>query len=353
MTHSRGGADDRGRMAIAMLAAALSALVSLAAATCPAAAQRPEDFYKGRIVSVVVGSSTGGGYDLNARLLAEHIGQYIPGHPTLVVQNMPGAGGLRLAGYMSFAAPKDGSAFAILQRNLTVEPLFTKQSYNATKFTWLGSISNDVSLCVSSSTSKVKTFADLQIQPFTAASQSAGSDSYVFAALLKNLFGAKLKIVSGYPGTSDMALAMERGEVDGMCGISYSTLKSRFARLLQDKSINVLVQAGVDREPALSEVPSMAELAGSAQDRAIIRLLVGTQRMGRPFMAPPGIPDDRRDALRLAFDRTMTDADFISDAMKQEVDVSPMKGRAIDELLQDLYASPKEIVAKAAAAMAH
>lgn len=318
----------------------------------PASAQSPEAFYATRTVSLIVGSSAGGGYDLNARLVAEHVGKYIPGRPNVVVQNMPGAGGLRLAGYMYTAAPKDGSVFAILQRNLAVEPLFSKQSYDATKFTWVGSISSDVSLCISSKTSKIRTFADLQTQIFTAAGQSAGSDSYVFAALLKNLFGAKIKIVSGYPGASDMVLAMERGEVDGLCGMSYSTLRSRFVRLLQEQSINLLVQAAVEREPELAEVPSMAELAANDQDRAIIKLLVGTQRMARPFLAPPGIPPDRKDALRLAFDRTMSDPNFLADAKKQEVDVAPMTGAAIDQLLGDLYGAPKDVSARAAVAIA-
>jgi tripartite-type tricarboxylate transporter receptor subunit TctC len=327
--------------------------VLLVAGGSPARGQSPDAFYKGRTVSVVVGSSTGGGYDLNARLLAEHMGKHIPGKPTLIVQNMPGAGGLKMAGYMFSVAPKDGSTFAIVQRNLTVEPLFSRQPYDATRFVWLGSISNDVSLCISSKNSKVKTFADFKSQPFIAAGQAAGSDSYVFAALLKNLFGANIRIISGYPGASDMVLAMERGEVDGMCGISYSTLKSRFGRLLEENSINVLVQASVEREPALADVPSMAELAASPEDRAIVKLLVGTQRMARPFLAPPDIPGDRRDVLRSAFDRTMTDAGFVADAKKQDIDVAPMSGAAIDELLRDLYAFPKDIAARAAVAMAH
>lgn len=239
---------------------------------------------------------------------------------------------------MYAATPKDGSAFGILQRNLTIEPLFSKQSYDARKFTWLGSISNDVSLCISSKSSKVATFADLKTKPFRVAGQAAGSDSYVFAELLKNLFGAKIKIISGYPGTSDMVLAVERGEVDGMCGISFSSLKSSFARLLRNS--HLLVQAAVERDPALADVPSMAELASTAQDRAIIKLLVGTQRMARPFMAPPGIPGERKDVLRLAFEHTMNDPAFIADAKKQDVDVSPISGAAIDALLQDLYSAP-------------
>ena len=331
---------------------AAAAVLLIAPCTLPALAQSAESFYAGRTVSVMVGSSPGGGYDLNARLVAEHIAKYIPGHPTVVVQNMPGAGGLRLAGYMYTAAPKDGSAFGILQRNLTIEPLFSKQLYDATKFTWLGSISSDVSLCISSKASKAATFADLKTQPFRVAGQSAGSDSYVFAALLKNLFGAHIKIISGYPGTSDMVLAMERGEVDGMCGISYSSLRSRFGRLLRDHSVNLLVQAAVERDPILADVPAMAELASTDEDRSIIKLLMGTQRMARPFMAPPGIPGDRKDALRLAFDRTMRDPTFVADAQKQEVDVSPMTGAAIDTLLRDLYSAPKDVTAKAAIAMA-
>jgi len=315
-------------------------------------AQNAADFYKGRTVTIIVGSSTGGGYDLNARVVAEHLRKHIPNQPSVVVKNLPGAGGLKAAGYMYNVAPSDGSEVAILQRNLTIEPLFTKQPYDGTRFSWLGSVSKEVSLCISSGKSKIKTFADLRANPFIAAGQSAGSDSQVFAALLRNIFGVNVKLISGYPGTSDMMLAIERGEADGMCGISYSTIKSRFAQRIADGSINLLVQAGVDREADLPNVPAMAELATSEEDRAVIKLLVGTQLMGRPFLTSPGVPAERLALLRRAFDQTMADPEFISDAQKRELDVSPLNGEGIDALLREFYASSRTIIDKAAKAMA-
>jgi tripartite-type tricarboxylate transporter receptor subunit TctC len=317
----------------------------------PSTAESAADYFKGRTVTIIVGSSTGGGYDLNARVVAEHFRKNIANNPSVVVKNLPGAGGLKAAGYMFNVAPKDGSELAILQRNLTIEPLFSKQPYDGTRFSWIGSVSKEVSLCISSNKSKIKAFADLRRQPFIAAGQSAGSDSQVFTALLKNLFGVNVKLVSGYPGTSDMMLAIERGEADGMCGISYSTLKSRFAQSIADGSINLLVQASIDREPDLPNVPTMAELATNEQDRAVIKLLVGTQLMGRPFLTAPGIPADRLVLLRQAFDRTMADPEFISDAQKRELDVSPLNGAGIDALLRELYASPRDVTEKAAKAM--
>jgi tripartite-type tricarboxylate transporter receptor subunit TctC len=317
----------------------------------PSAAQGAAEFYSGRIVTMIVGSSTGGGYDLNARVVAEYLRKHIPGNPSVLVKNVPGAGGLKAAGYMYAVAPRDGSELAILQRNLTIEPLFTKQPYDGTRFSWLGSASKDVSLCISSNISKFKTFADLRTRQFIAAGQSSGSDSQVFAALLKNLLNVNVKLISGYPGTSDMMLAIERGEADGMCGISYSTLKSRFARALADGSIHLLVQAGIEREAELPNVPTMAELVANDQDRAVIKLLVGTQLMARPFLSAPGIPQDRLAALRTAFDRTMADPEFIADANKRELDVSPLNGAGVDDLLRGLYASPKDVTEKAAKVM--
>lgn len=332
-----------------------SVSVSLLMSFTPAARSSSADvaqFYAGHVVTVVVGSSVGGGYDLNARLVAQHIGKYIPGNPTVIVENMPGAGGLKSAGYMYSVAPKDGSYIAILERNLTVEPLFTSQPYDGGKFAWLGSLSSDVSLCIASSVSKVKSFTDLQTKSFVAADQAAGSDSQVFASLLKNLFGAKIKTISGYPGTSDMQMAMERGEVDGMCGVSYSTLKTLFSRELKQKKITILVQAGLQRDRNLPDVPSLLELAKSERDRAVIKLLVGTQGMARPFMAPPGIPIERKIALRAAFDKTMTDPKFIADAAEKNVDVSPMTGEAVDKILGALYASPPAVINRASQVIA-
>jgi tripartite-type tricarboxylate transporter receptor subunit TctC len=279
------------------------------------------------------------------------MGEHIPGHPTLVVQNMPGAGGLKAANYLYSAAPKNGSVIATFARGMAVEPLFSDQPFDGTKFVWLGSISKDVSTCIAWNTSPIRRWEDLLTKRYVVAGQGAGADPDVFALTLKNVFDAKVKLVSGFPGTNEMALAMERGEVDGMCGISYSTLTSRHEAWLRDKKIHILVQARLEKEPALPDVPLITDLAKDKEKIQILKLIVATQGMARPFAAPPGTPADRAAALRAAFAATMKDPEFIADAKRMAVDVSPISGGAIEALLAELYATPKAIVAKAAHAV--
>lgn len=321
----------------------------------PARAESVADFYKGRTVYVVVGNSVGGGYDLNGRLLAKYMGAHIPGHPTLVPQNMPGAGGLKAANYLYSIAPKNGTVIGIFARNMALEPLYDdthQANYDGTKFNWLGSISKDVSLCLSWKTSPIKQWSDLMTKQYTAAGQGAGADPDDFALAIKHIFNAKVKLISGFPGTNEMTLAMERGEVDGLCGISYSTLISRHNNWLAGHDVHILVQAGLEKEPALPDVPFMLDLAKTQRQTQVLKLIVATQAMARPFTAPPGIPADRMAALSTAFDETMQDPAFNAEAKKLGLDVSPMTGAQIHELLAELYAYPKDIIAAAAHAMA-
>src|SRR5262249_35543338 len=198
---------------------------------------------------------------------AVHIGRHIPGQPTIVPQNMTGAGSLRAANYIYGVAPKDGSVFGTFSRSMAVAPLLADAKFDATKFTWLGSVTNDVSLCVSWHTSPIKTFDDMLTKPFTFGGEGAGSDPDIFALLYKNVFGAKLKLVSGYPGTNDTTLAMERGEVDGLCGLSWGTIKTRHGDWLASKQINLLVQAGLHKEPELANVPFAADRTTTDEQR--------------------------------------------------------------------------------------
>ena len=317
----------------------------------PAHAQGVDDFYKGRTVTVVVGNSAGGGYDLNARLLARHMGRHIPGNPTLIVQNRPGAGGLNAANYIYNVVPKDGLAVGIIGRIQILEPLFSKQPFDGTKFGWIGSISKDTSTCISRNGSAIKSWDDLMTNEFVAAGQGVGADPDTYALMIKNLFGARVKLVTGYPGTADQMLAMQRGEVDGLCGISYSTLKTQHRGLMASKQINVLVQNALEREPDLPDVPIITQFVKDDETLGILKLIVGTLSMARPFFTPPGIPEDRKAALRTAFDATMKDQDFLADAKQLGIDVAPMTGAAIDRLLAELYATPAEIVAKTAQTM--
>jgi tripartite-type tricarboxylate transporter receptor subunit TctC len=326
--------------------AALAGAVALLAAAGPAASAGGEDFYKGRNVSLIIGYSVGGGYDLYARVLAAHIGHHIPGQPTIVPQNMTGAGSLRAANYLYSVAPKDGSAFGTFSRSMAVAPLFQDAKFDATKFTWLGSVTNEVSLCVSWHTSPTKTWADMVDHPFTFGGQGAGSDPDIFALLYKNVFGAKLKLVSGYPGTSDNMLAMERGEIEGLCGISWGTLKTRYGDWLANKQINLLVQAGLHQEPELPQVPFAADLTRTDEQRQILRLVIASQGMARPFAAPPDLPADRKAALIDAFAATMKDEGFLAEAEKMKLEVNPISPAEIEALLHDVYATPPDIVAK-------
>jgi tripartite-type tricarboxylate transporter receptor subunit TctC len=312
----------------------------------PAFGAGVEDFYKGRNVSLIIGYSVGGGYDLYARTLAAHIGRHIPGAPTIVPQNMTGAGSLRAANYLYGVAPKDGTAFGTFSRSMAVAPLLGDATFDATKFTWLGSVTNDVSLCVSWRTSPIKTFDDMLTKPFTFGGEGAGSDPDIFALLYKNVFGAKLKLVSGYPGTNDTTLAMERGEVDGLCGLSWGTIKTRHAEWLANKQINLLVQAGLRKAPELPDVPFAADLTKTDEQRQILRLVLASQGMARPFAAPPGLPADRKAALIDAFAATMKDDAFLGDAAKMKLDVNPISPAEIEALLRDVYATPKDVVAK-------
>lgn len=325
-------------------AAVLSAVCVLAQGE-PAAAQSPAEFYKGRNVTLVIGYAAGGGYDVYARLLARHIYRHIPGNPTITPQNMNGAGSLKAATWLSEAAPRDGSVFGTFGRGIPLAPLLDGVKFDATKLTWIGSITEDVSLCLSWYKSPIKTWDDMLRKQFTVGGEGSTSDPDVFALLIKNTFDAKIKLVTGYPGTKDIGLAMRRGEVDGMCGISYSTVKSGYADDLKNKHINILVQAALHKDPDLPDVPLLIDLAKPEQ-KQVLTLVLAPQAMARPYAAPPGIPADRAAALRAAFDATMTDKQFLADADKLHLDVGPTRGADLEKLVAQLYATPKDIVEK-------
>jgi len=329
---------------------AAAILVLLAQPTLAAGA---EDFYRGKTISLIIGYSVGGGYDLYARLLARHMGKYIPGHPTIVPQNMTGAGSLRAANFVYSAAPKDGTVFGTFGRTIATTPLLMPGSaqFDGTKFSWLGSITNEVSICVTWHASPVKEWKDALEKPITMGGEGSGADPDVYALLYKNVFGAKWKLVTGYHGTNDTVLAMERGEVDGLCGLSWSTLKSRHMQLFTDKKINVIVQAALKQQPELADVPLASELTKDPEQLQILKLLLASQEMARPFAAPPDIPAERSAALVAAFDKTMRDPDFLSEAEKLSMDVNPLPAQTMAQLVSDLYATPRVVVEKAALAM--
>jgi len=326
---------------------------AILALTAVAGAAGVDDFYKGpgRNISLIIGYSVGGGYDAYARLLARFLGKHVPGEPSIIPQQMTGAGSLRAANYIYTVAPKDGSVFGTFSRSMGISPLIDKAEFDSRKFTWLGSVTDDDTICVSWNTSPIKNWDDFVGKPSKFGGEGAGADPDIWTLLYKNVFGAKVQLVSGYPGTNDTVLAMERGEVDGLCGISWSTIKTQHPDWLTSHSVNLIVQAALKKEPQIAAVPLASDLATNPEQRQILKLLLASQAMARPFAAPPDIPTDRKAALLAAFDATMKDADFLAEAQKNNFDVRPVSAATIDTMLAEVYATPKDVLSKAVKAM--
>jgi tripartite-type tricarboxylate transporter receptor subunit TctC len=337
---------------ISSMSSPACAFACLALVAMPAQAQSVEEFYKGKAITLAIGFDAGGGYDIYGRLLSRHMSRHIPGNPTIVVQNMPGAGSQRAAQWLYSVAPKDGTAMGTFGRQMGIAPLLTSTAqFDGTKFNWIGSITNEVSTCITWHTAAVKTWNDWLEKPVTLGGDGPGADPDVFALLYKNVFDAKIKVVSGYHGTTPIILAMERGEVDGLCGYSWSTVKSKHQPWLNEKKINIIVQAALRKEPDLPTVPLAIDLAKTAEQRQILKVVLSSQEIARPFATAPGVPADRVAALRAAFDATMKDAEFLAEAKKLNLDVNPLAGKAIADLLTELYATPKPVLEKAAQAV--
>jgi tripartite-type tricarboxylate transporter receptor subunit TctC len=325
--------------------------LALGAAALPARAATPAEFYKGRTISVIIGYSAGGGYDLYARVLSQHLGRHIPGNPTVIPQNMPGAGSIKAANYIFIAAPKDGTVIGTFARGMASTALIGQTNIDARKFTWLGSMTKDVTVCISWNSSPIKTWNDAMTKQFTAGGEGAAGDPDIFAKLYKNVFGAKIRLATGFPGTTDITLAMQRREVDGLCGISWSTVKARYGNWVAEKKINILVQAAPAKDPDLPNVPLASELAKTTEQRQILDFAVANEVLARPFVAPPGIPADRKAVLVAAFADTLKDPAFLADARKTMIDINPVSAAEAEAVVASLYALPKDVVAKAARAI--
>jgi tripartite-type tricarboxylate transporter receptor subunit TctC len=330
----------------------VTSLAAMLATGGPARSDEVEDFYRGKVVNVIIAFSAGGGYDLYARLLARHIGKYIPGNPTVVPQNMPGAGTLKAAQYLFSVAPKDGTYIGTFSRSLPLSPLFglPGANFDPRKFVWLGSITHDTILCLSWHASKIKSFNDTLSEEYRVGGEGKSSDPDLYATLIRTVLSSKAKLVTGFPGSADIVLAMERGELDGLCGISYSTLKGRHASWLADKQVNILLQGGMEQDPELPDAPMLRDLAKGDEQRKILDLYLAPQAIARPFVAPPGIPQARARALQEAFAKTMQDREFLAEAEKLHLDVNPVGGEKILQILNSMYETPKDTVTKAALA---
>jgi tripartite-type tricarboxylate transporter receptor subunit TctC len=313
-----------------------------------ASAQTPAEFYKGKTIELDISSSVGGGYDIHGRLLARHMTKYMPGNPMFVPKNVEGAGGLRMANLLYNTAPRDGTVFGIIYRSTAFEPLFGNKAaqIDATKFTWIGSASNEVSICVAWHTTGVTSINDIMTKELVVGSTGPGADTYQFSKIINGVFGTQMKIINGYPGGNEIVLAMERGEVGGRCGWSWSAVKATRMSWLDDKKMTVFLQMALTKHPDLPNAPLILDLAKTDEQKSIIKLVFARQVVAWPYVAPPGVPQDRADALRKAFMDTMKDKDFLAEADKAKLEILPVSGEEIQKLIVELYATPGEIVQK-------
>jgi tripartite-type tricarboxylate transporter receptor subunit TctC len=339
------GMDMLVTIAVAFLAVLLGSSIGTA--------QPVADFYRGKTVQLLIGYTVGGNYDLSGRLVARHMGKHIPGNPTVVPQNMAGAGSLRLANLLYNVAPKDGTTFGMVGRGVSMEPLLGAEAskFDSRRYTWIGSVSNETSVCVSWRTSKLKSWNDMLSMPFTVGGQGPGSDDDMFSHMLRNIFGVKLRLVGGYPGGNEINLAMEREEVDARCGWSWGAVKTTRSDWLARKEINLLLQIALRGASDLPDVPLVTNFAKTDRDRQILRVILSRQQMAWPFTAPPDLPKDRTAALRDAFDATVRDPEYLAEAKKRGLEVNPMSGAAIDRLIAELYTTPPDVIAAARAAI--
>ena len=315
-------------------------------------AAEADDFFAKKDLTIIVGSSTGGGYDTYGRLLARHMGHHLEGNPSVIVSNSVGAAGLKAANDLYNVAPRDGSTILTPNRNIPTEPLFGNEAarYDALKFNWIGSMNNEVSVCGVWSTVPVYNLKDMQTRGMVVGGSSSGDDSIVFPKILNALLGTKLKIVAGYPGGNDINLAIERGEVEGRCALSYSSILATRPQWLAEKKLRIILQLSFDKHPDLPDVPTILEVGGKDKEGAL-RLIFARQLWGRPFIAPPAVPTARIEQLRTAFMDTMADKDFMAEADKARIEIHPVSGPEIEKVVKALYALPKDVVASAKAAM--
>jgi tripartite-type tricarboxylate transporter receptor subunit TctC len=327
----------------ALLAAAF------ATASLPASAA---DYFAGKTIEWTVGADVGGGYDIYSRSIAKHLPKYIPGSPTIVVKNLPGAGSAKAATYIAQVAPKDGTAIGSLMPGGVIGPLLEdkeKPQYDPTKLIYLATADSGTRVCATFVSSKSKTFEDAQKQKTVMGASAAGGSTRDYVNMLRKAAGAQFELVTGYKGTAEIGLAVERGEVDGLCGWDWSSLKAQKSDWLRDKKVNILVQISLEPEAELTKlgVPVVWKAIKSEDDKKAVELVVSQQVFGRPFVAPPGTSAEAVKILREAFTAVLKDKDFLADAAKAKIDVNPLDGAKVQEVVEKVYASPAAVVARA------
>lgn len=331
------------------LVASVSVILSLHLAASLSANAQSGGVFKGKQLRMIIPSGAGGGYDTFARVLSHHLRNHLPGVPNLVDQNMPGASGMLATNWAASVAPKDGTVIVGTYNTLLIEPLFGNKAvrYDPRDFEWIGSMGKQQQICVTWHTSPIKTIEQAKEREIVVAATGATGNSATMPKQLNNLLGTKFRVVPGY-STSEARLALERGEAEGICGLSYSTLKASQPEWIDNKRINVLVQTGAKPQPGLENVPLLRDLIKDPTDRRVLDTLSFPEEIGRPFMMPPGTPKDIVQIVRRAFDATMKDPAFLADAAKARLDLDPITGEEAEELIKNAYSTPKELLQRAA-----
>lgn len=335
----------------------VSAALALTVAVCasPARADAVADFYAGKMITLTVGYPPGGAYDVYARLIAQYMGDYIPGKPTFLVKNRPGAASLTSVNELYNLAPRDGTAIATFARSVAMDRLLGRKGANfvATELNWLGSANNEVSLCSVWHTANIKSVQDFMSRPLVFGSNAAGSESDMYPSILNNLLGAHFKIVTGYPGANDLSLAMERGEIQGRCGWTWSAALTTHPDWIRDKKFVVPVVFATTKPSELKDSTLVIDLARNDKERQALELILSNLTMGRPYAAPPKVPTERVTALRRAFDAALKNPGFLAEASKQHLEVQAVSGEEIQDLVARMYKAPPEVVATAKHAIQH
>ncbi|HZS63545.1 MAG TPA: tripartite tricarboxylate transporter substrate-binding protein [Xanthobacteraceae bacterium] len=332
-----------------------SAFRLLVAAACAAAAAAPAmaaDFYAGKSIDFIIGADVGGGYDTYARVIGRHLGKHIPGNPQIVMKNLPGAGSGKAATYLSTTAPQDGTSIGALFPGAVVGPLLDpkfQKTFDPVKLQYLATADASTRVCVTYATSKIKMFEDALKEKMVLGASAAGGSSRDYANMLRKAAGAQISVVAGYKGSREIGLAMERGEVDGMCGFDWSSIRAQHADWLRDNKLHVLVQVGLESYPDLTKagVPEVWKYIKNDADKKAVELIISQQVFGRPYVAPPATPAAQVKILRDAFTATFNDAEFLADAKTSKLDVNPLDGEKVQQVVEKVYASPPATVARA------
>jgi tripartite-type tricarboxylate transporter receptor subunit TctC len=319
--------------------------LALTLALVAGAATAQEPVFAGKNVTMLIGFGPGGGYDLWARVIARHLGKHLPGNPTIIPQNMEGAGSYRAANYIYNVAPKDGTAIGAISRDAVLGPLTGTQGaqFDATKFSWLGTPAIETNICIAMNTAPVKSVADLKDKELVLGDTGIGTGTHSYPKALNDILGFKFRIVGGYPSSADVFLAMERGEVQGICE-SYDSVMVRRPDWIAKGTVNVLFQGGSAPNPELKGVPFVVDLAQKPEDKQAIEFLYAGQGIGRPYVAPPGMAPDRLKILRDGFTATMSDPDFIAEAHLRKLALDPEDGDRLEGVIKKAYATPKPII---------